>query len=83
MPIHPALAAHTNPPWIVPASKMAHHIGRLKMGIATASVASVILAVEGYACAPQQRQARRNEAGLGGLETFSATHVPKTAEHAG
>jgi hypothetical protein len=59
---------------IVPASKMTHYIGSLKMVIATARVASVILTVEGYACAPQQQQA---------LGAFSAAHVPKTAQYAG
>ncbi|WP_164853520.1 hypothetical protein [Paraburkholderia kirstenboschensis] len=53
---------------------MTHYIGSLKMVIATARVASVILTVEGYACAPQQRQA---------LGAFSAAHVPKTAQYAG
>ncbi|CAH2785635.1 MAG: hypothetical protein PPHEINF_2446 [uncultured Paraburkholderia sp.] len=43
---------------------MAHHIGSLKMVIAAARVASVILAVEGYACAPQQRPAWADSTGL-------------------
>jgi hypothetical protein len=59
---------------IVPAPKKAHYIGSVKLGIAAARVASVILAVEGYTCAPQHRRA-----GCGS----SAAHTPKTAEYAG
>ncbi|WP_345810762.1 hypothetical protein AAGS40_08065 [Paraburkholderia sp. PREW-6R] len=38
---------------IVPAPKMAHYIGGVKLGIARARVVSIILAVEGYVCALQ------------------------------
>jgi hypothetical protein len=37
---------------IVAAPKMAHYIGALKLGIALARVATLILTAEGYACAP-------------------------------
>jgi len=43
-----------DPRSIVPSSKMTDYIAGLRMVIATARVASVILAVEGYVCAPQQ-----------------------------
>ncbi|MDI7066209.1 hypothetical protein QMO17_33765 [Klebsiella pneumoniae] len=39
---------------IVPAPKKAHYIGSVKLGIALARVVSIILAIEGYTCAPQQ-----------------------------
>jgi hypothetical protein len=42
---------------IVPAPKKAHYIGSVKLGIAAARVASVILAVEGYTRAPRHRRA--------------------------
>jgi hypothetical protein len=37
---------------IVAAPKKAHYIDSVKLGIALARVATLILAVEGYACAP-------------------------------
>jgi hypothetical protein len=66
---------------IVAAPKKAHYIGALKLGIALARVATLILAVEGYACAPQRRRAEalawrppRRQPSRG---------IPKTAQHAG
>ncbi|WP_025598596.1 hypothetical protein [Burkholderia sp. WSM2230] len=43
---------------------MTHYIGSLKLVIANARVASLILAAEGYACAPQQYDARVDSAGF-------------------
>ncbi|SIT38998.1 hypothetical protein BN2475_190006 [Paraburkholderia ribeironis] len=77
---------------IVLASKKVHYIGSVKLGIALARVVSVILTVEGYACAPQPpragpgpRTARApKEVPLGGApkEVLSGD-IPKTAKNAG
>ncbi len=52
--VRAALPAQTMPPSDRTGVKMPDYIAGLRMVIATARVASVILAVEGYGCAPQQ-----------------------------